>query len=84
MIVDAPATGHAVQLLRRARARSSTPCPAGRCARDAEWMQALLLDPARTAVALVTLPEEMPVNETIELDAQVRGRARHAARGRCS
>jgi hypothetical protein len=36
-------------------------------------MQAMLVDPAVTAVALVTLPEEMPVNETIELDAQVRG-----------
>jgi hypothetical protein len=36
-------------------------------------MQALLLDPARTALAIVTLPEEMPVNEAIELDAQVRG-----------
>jgi hypothetical protein len=36
-------------------------------------MQAMLVDPARTAVAIVTLPEEMPVNEAIELDAQVRG-----------
>ncbi|HYG69870.1 MAG TPA: hypothetical protein VD838_19495, partial [Anaeromyxobacteraceae bacterium] len=40
---------------------------------EAQWMQELLVDPARTALAIVTLPEEMPVNEAIELDAQVRG-----------
>jgi hypothetical protein len=32
----------------------------------------MLVDPARTALAIVTLPEEMPVNEAIDLDAQVR------------
>ncbi len=40
--------------------------------RDAEWMQALLTDPARTALSIVTIPEEMPVSETIDLDEQVR------------
>jgi hypothetical protein len=35
-------------------------------------MHDLLVDPERTAVALVTLPEEMPVNETLELDAALR------------
>jgi hypothetical protein len=35
-------------------------------------MHALLSDPARTSVAMVSLPEEMPVTETLELDAQVR------------
>jgi anion-transporting ArsA/GET3 family ATPase len=72
VIVDAPATGHAVQLLRVPAALIDT-VPGGPLRADAEWMQALLVDPARTAVALVTLPEEMPVNETIELDAQIRG-----------
>ena len=46
--------------------------PAGPLRRDAEWMQALLTDPAKTSVVLVSLPEEMPVSETVELDAQVR------------
>ena len=32
-----------------------------------------MLDPARTALAIVTLPEEMPVNEAIDLDQQLRG-----------
>ena len=46
--------------------------PAGPLRHDAEWMRAILEDPARTGLVLVTLPEEMPVNEAIELDAQVR------------
>jgi anion-transporting ArsA/GET3 family ATPase len=71
VIVDAPATGHAVQLLGVPKALLDT-VPAGPLRRDAEWMQALLTDPARTSVVLVSLPEEMPVSETVELDAQVR------------
>jgi hypothetical protein len=35
-------------------------------------MQELLLDPALTTLSIVTLPEEMPVNEAIELEAAVR------------
>jgi len=72
VVVDAPATGHAVQLLRVPSALLDT-VPPGPLRRDAEWMQAMLVDPARTALAIVTLPEEMPVNEAIELDQQVRG-----------
>jgi Mrp family chromosome partitioning ATPase len=71
VVVDAPATGHAVQLLGVPRALLDT-VPAGPLRRDAEWMHALLSDPARSAVALVSLPEEMPVTETLELDAQLR------------
>lgn len=71
VIVDAPATGHAVQLLGVPKALLDT-VPAGPLRRDAEWMQALLTDPAKTSVVLVSLPEEMPVSETVELDAQVR------------
>jgi hypothetical protein len=72
VVLDAPATGHAVQLLRVPAALVDT-VPGGPLRHDAEWMQAILVDPVRTALAIVTLPEEMPVNEAIELDAQVRG-----------
>lgn len=72
VLVDAPATGHAVQLLRVPSALVDT-VPGGPLRRDADWMEAMLLDPAHTSIALVTLPEEMPVNEVIDLDAQVRG-----------
>ncbi len=71
VVVDAPATGHAVQLLRVPAALLDT-IPAGPLRHDAEWMHAILVDAARTALAIVTLPEEMPVNEAVELDAQVR------------
>jgi anion-transporting ArsA/GET3 family ATPase len=71
VIVDAPATGHAVQLLRVPAALVDT-VPGGPLRHDAEWMRALLVDPKVTSVALVTLPEEMPVNEAVELDGQVR------------
>jgi len=72
VIVDAPSTGHAVQLLRVPRAMLGM-VPPGPLRHDAEWMHQWLLDPARTALAIVTLPEEMPVNEAIELDQQLRG-----------
>ena len=71
VVLDAPATGHAVQLLRVPAALIDT-VPGGPLRHDAEWMEALLVDPAVTSLAIVTLPEEMPVNEAIELDAQVR------------
>jgi anion-transporting ArsA/GET3 family ATPase len=71
VIMDAPATGHAVQLLRIPQALLDG-FPPGPLRQDAEWMRALLLDPARTGVVLVTLPEEIAVNETIELDDGIR------------
>lgn len=72
VLVDAPATGHALQLLRVPSALLDT-LPGGPVRRDAEWMARMLVDPVRTAVAIVTLPEELPVNEAIELDAEVGG-----------
>jgi anion-transporting ArsA/GET3 family ATPase len=75
VVVDAPATGHAVQLLRVPAVLLDT-IPTGPLRRDAEWMQALLVDPAVTSVVIVTLPEEMPVNEAVELDRAVRGTLR--------
>ncbi len=72
VVLDAPATGHALQLLRVPAALLDT-VPPGPLRRDAEWMHALLVDPRMTALSIVTLPEEMPVNEAIELDAAVRG-----------
>jgi anion-transporting ArsA/GET3 family ATPase len=71
VVVDAPATGHAVQLLRVPAVLLDT-VPSGPLRRDAEWMQALLVDPAVSSVVIVTLPEEMPVNEAIDLDQEVR------------
>jgi Anion-transporting ATPase len=72
VVLDAPSTGHAVQLLRVPATLLDT-VPPGPLRRDAQWMQDLLLDPLVTSLSIVTLPEEMPVNEAIELDAAVRG-----------
>jgi Anion-transporting ATPase len=72
VVLDAPATGHAVQLLRVPATLLDT-VPPGPLRRDAQWMQDLLVDPLVTSLSIVTLPEEMPVNEAIELDAAVRG-----------
>jgi hypothetical protein len=71
VVVDGPATGHAVQLLRVPAALLDT-VPAGPLRSDAQWMEAMLVDPVVTTLAIVTLPEEMPVNEAIELDGEVR------------
>lgn len=71
VVLDAPATGHALSLL-------STPSTIlelvneGPLARDMRAMQALLEDARRSAVSLVALPEEMPVNEAVDLAAQLR------------
>jgi anion-transporting ArsA/GET3 family ATPase len=66
IVMDAPATGHAVSFLGLPRVLQET-VPPGPMAREAQIMRDLLEDPALTRTILVALPEEMPVNETIEL-----------------
>ena len=44
----------------------------GTIRRQAEKVRALLSDPARTGYIAVCLPEEMPVNETLELGPRLR------------
>lgn len=65
IIVDAPATGHSLQYLRMPGAARDT-FGAGLVKREAARVEALLEDPAQTAVHLVTTTEDMPVTETIE------------------
>lgn len=71
VILDAPATGHGLNLLRVPQVILDT-VPPGPLARDAQRMRDLLVDAARSTAVLVTLPEEMPVNEAIELDRGLR------------
>lgn len=66
VIVDGPATGHALDMLRMPRVILDASAP-GLLRRGAEHAWGLLTDPTRFGVVLVTLPEEMPVNEAIEL-----------------
>lgn len=66
VVFDMPASGHSLSMLRIPRAILET-VPDGPLTRDARSLRALLADPARTALVLVTLAEEMPANEAREL-----------------
>jgi anion-transporting ArsA/GET3 family ATPase len=66
VIVDAPATGHALGALRAPRTFADI-ARVGPIAHQGETIDATLRDPARTAVVAVALPEEMPVTETLVL-----------------
>jgi anion-transporting ArsA/GET3 family ATPase len=66
IIVDSPATGHGLSLLRLPRQLIQM-IRVGPIASQIQDLQELLQNPLKTCLALVTLPEELPVNETIEL-----------------
>lgn len=65
ILVDAPATGHAMTFLSSARGLLDA-ARSGPVRQQAADVVELLSDSKRCQVALVTLPEEMPVNEVIE------------------
>ncbi|HEY2735919.1 MAG TPA: ArsA-related P-loop ATPase [Polyangiales bacterium] len=71
VIVDAPATGHGLDLLRVPRVILDV-APPGLLRREAERALELFRDPQRSGVLLVTIPEDMPTTETIELHAAIR------------
>jgi anion-transporting ArsA/GET3 family ATPase len=75
IIIDAPATGHAITFLSVPQVIVDT-VPPGAMSADATWMRDLLIDPKTTGVVLVSLPEELPVNETIELHAALATRVK--------
>jgi anion-transporting ArsA/GET3 family ATPase len=66
VILDAPATGHGLDMLRVPKVILDV-VPPGLLRRDAERAWEMFRDPNTCAVVLVTLPEEMPTTETIEL-----------------
>src|SRR5580700_2244283 len=66
VILDAPATGHGLDMLRVPKIIVEA-VPPGVLRGDAEEAWKLFQDPTRCGVILVTLPEEMPTTETIEL-----------------
>jgi anion-transporting ArsA/GET3 family ATPase len=70
VVFDMPASGHSISMLRIPWVIVDT-VPEGPLTRDARTVRQLLSDPARTTVALVTLAEEMPVNEALELEGKL-------------
>ena len=72
VILDAPATGHGLDMLRVPKVIVDV-VPPGLLRRDAERAWNMFRDPEATGVVLVTLPEEMPTTETIELAGALTG-----------
>src|SRR4051795_7883749 len=68
VILDAPATGHALGMLRTPRTFRDV-ARVGPIARQAGRIDAFLTDPELTGIVAVAAPEEMPVNETIDFIA---------------
>jgi anion-transporting ArsA/GET3 family ATPase len=66
VVVDAPASGHIVGQLAAPRAIQDL-VQVGTVRDQTGWMLDILGDPAQTGVVIVATPEEMPVNETLEL-----------------
>ncbi|MCU1351015.1 MAG: oxyanion-translocating ATPase, partial [Acidimicrobiales bacterium] len=65
VVLDAPAAGHAITFLQSARGLLDA-VRVGPINAQAREVLALLTDPDRCQVVLVTLPEETPVNELVE------------------
>ncbi len=71
VILDAPATGHALTMLRVPQVIVDV-APPGLLRREAERALEMMRDPQRGGVLLVTLPEELPVTETLEFATALR------------
>jgi anion-transporting ArsA/GET3 family ATPase len=71
VVVDAVATGHIVGQLAAPQAINEL-VKVGLIRSQTDWMLEILSDPERTGLVVVTTPEEMPVNETIELATRVK------------
>ena len=71
VVVDSPATGHGLAMLRAPRTYAEV-ARVGPIRRQATIIHEFLTDPAATGVLAVALPEEMPVNETVDLEQRLR------------
>ncbi len=71
VIVDAPASGHGLAML-TAPSTFGEIARVGPIRRQAFRVRDMLADPRRTGYVAVALPEEMPVNETLELGSRLR------------
>lgn len=66
VLFDAPATGHGLDMLRVPKVIVDV-VPPGVLRRDAERAWHMFQDEKKSGVVVVTLPEDMPTNETVEL-----------------
>lgn len=70
VVVDMPASGHAVTMLGVPQGITKI-ARLGNIAERARELVTLFSDPKRTAMVVVTLRDELPVNETIQLRARL-------------
>ncbi len=70
VVVDAPATGHGVGFLQTPRTFANV-ARVGPIRNQAETLDAYVTNHRKTGVAIVALPEEMPVNESAYLERQL-------------
>lgn len=66
VILDGPATGHLITMLQIPQAILEA-VPEGPLTRPAQALLSLMRDPQRTAMTIVTLAEDLPSNEAVEL-----------------
>ena len=71
VIMDAPASGNGLALLRSPRTFGDI-ARVGPIRRRADMIHEFLTDARRTALVAVALPQEMPVNETLEFREKLR------------
>ena len=71
VILDAPASGHGLALLRAPRTFADI-ARVGPIRRRADVIHGFLTDPRLTGVVAVALPQEMPVNETLEFRGKLK------------
>jgi anion-transporting ArsA/GET3 family ATPase len=71
VVVDAVATGHVIAQLAAPQALREL-VKVGMVREQTGWMLDLLGDPSVTGAVVVASPEEMPVNETLELSERIR------------
>lgn len=71
VVLDAGASGHALQLLRMPGATART-FSSGLAHEEAMRVAGALADPQQTAVHVVTLPEKMPLDESAEIVEQLK------------
>ena len=72
VIVDAPATGHGISFLQSPRTFANI-ARVGPIHNQAKELQAMINDHDHTGSVIVSLPEEMPVNETANLEDELTG-----------
>ncbi|HBQ21603.1 MAG: hypothetical protein A2Z91_02510 [Deltaproteobacteria bacterium GWA2_38_16] len=71
IIVDTPATGHGLYLFKSPKVFLEI-AQIGPIAKKAQELLTMLSDPKRSSFHIVTLPEELPIQETIELYQEIK------------